>query len=44
MMVLFVIAILLIAAILYSVFCWTPGKESRKEEKEDGKQEIRQRR
>lgn len=29
-----VIAILLI----YSVFFWMPGRESRKEEKEDGKQ------
>ena len=35
--ILFVIGLLLIGAVGYSVFCWTPGKESRKEEKENGK-------
>ena len=33
--ILFVIGILLIGAILYSTFCWTPGRESRKEEKKE---------
>lgn len=32
--ILFVIAIILLLFVLYSTFCWTPGKESRKEEKE----------
>lgn len=40
--VLFVIGILLLGAIFYSVFCWTPGKESRKEEKENGKHKDRE--
>lgn len=34
--ILFVIGILLLGAVLYSVFCGMPGRESRKEEKEDG--------
>ena len=33
--VLFLIAMLLIGLVLYSVFCWTPGRESRKEEEQD---------
>lgn len=33
--ILFVIAILLLGAILYSTFCWMPGRESRKEEEQD---------
>ncbi len=35
--ILFVIAMLLIGAILYSVFCYAPGEESRKEEREEQK-------
>ena len=34
-MVLFVIAILLIGLVIYSTFCWTPGRESRKEEENE---------
>ena len=33
--ILFVIALLLLGAVLYSTFCWTPGRESRKEEEKD---------
>ena len=33
--ILFIIGILLLGAVLYSTFCWTPGNESRKEEKEE---------
>ena len=33
--ILFVIAMLLIGAILYSVFCYAPGEESRREEREE---------
>lgn len=32
--ILLVLAVLLIGAILYGTFCWVPGNESRKEEKE----------
>lgn len=36
-MVLFAIAMLILAALFYSVFCGMPGRESRKEEeREDG--------
>lgn len=34
--ILFAIAIVLIVMVIYSTFCWTPGKESRKEEKDNG--------
>ena len=34
--ILFIIGILLLGAVGYSVFCFAPGRESRKEEKEDG--------
>ena len=38
--ILLVVALFLAGSVLYSVFCWTPSRESRKEEreeKEDGK-------
>lgn len=35
--ILFVVAILILSALIYSVFCLTPGNESRKEEKEERK-------
>lgn len=32
-----IILVLIALALIYAVFCWTPGRESRKEEeKEDG--------
>ena len=33
--ILFLIAMLLIGLVLYSTFCYVPGRESRKEEMED---------
>lgn len=33
--ILFVIAILLVGLVLYSTFCYVPGEESRKEEREE---------
>ena len=35
--ILFVIGILLLGLVLYSTFCWTPGREHRKEEQDNGK-------
>jgi hypothetical protein len=37
-MVIGIILVLIALLIIYSVFFWMPGRESRKEEKEDGKQ------
>lgn len=34
-LILFAIAMLLIGLVLYSTFCWMPGRESRKEEERD---------
>ena len=31
-----IILLVIAMALIYSVICWTPGRESRKEEKEDG--------
>lgn len=35
MMVLGIILVVIALLLIYSVFFWTPGRESRKEEKED---------
>ena len=34
--ILLAVALFLAGSVLYSVFCETPGRESRKEEREDG--------